>query len=191
MIPGLTIGEYAGLPLTARIFCAASQFLGWRYSLKTPRVPIASGSVPTSLVDPSAMVTNCSTLTSSILMSIYTRDWTPQDYADLQVFGESLKKFPFGDSPIVAATRQLLGQVVLDWDVNQWHLAQTWNRKNAGGSADPTGGGHAMLVYFDGEVYWTLEASGNSKGGVGVRFTAKPKKYFTEKAIVHILRLWP
>lgn len=191
--PGLTLGEFAELPLAARIACAAAPFLGWRYAFTTPRVPYAAGTIP-GLIVGGEMVTNCSTMTTAILMATfatYARDWTHADYADLQVFAGSLKAYPFGDSPIVAAERQRLGQAVGDFDEGHWHLVQTWRRKNAGGSADPTGGGHATLVFFDGDVCWTLEATGNRSGGVGAQFTAKPLAYFDKMALCHRLRLWP
>lgn len=189
--PGLSPAEFARLPLAARIYTAAAPFLGMRYSLSDPSVPYAAGSIPSALVGRNRL-TNCSTMSTAILMAVYPdREWTQQDYADLQVFAESLTAHPKGDSPIVAAERHNLGQRVPRFEEHEWHLVQTWNRKNPDGTPIARSGGHSRLVYYDGDRCWTIEATGNSKGGVGAKMSAKTPADFSGYALVHMMRLWP
>lgn len=189
--PGLSTHEFINLPLSARIFTAAAPFLGYRYAFKDSDVgyPYEAGRLPKARVGHSTSV-NCSTMTTAILMAIYpTSAWQDQDYADIVVYAESLKKHPKGDSPIYAIERHGRGDRVPKFQINYWHLVQTWNRKTPEGHALAKHGGHAQLVFYDGTDCWTLEAS--SKDGVGPKFSAKPMGYFRMKALLHLAVLRP
>jgi len=187
--PGLTDSEYAALPLSARIYAAAARFLGMRYATRDSdvRYPYHAGTLPESRVGGDRV--NCSPMTTAILMAVYDKPWTPDDYGDLVVFAESLQRYPKGDSPIRALERYEIAQRIPAFTSGDWHLVQYWNRRDANGHAVAAGGGHSVLVYFEGSDCWTLEAT--SKGGIGPKFSAKKPRDFTRKALLHIARLWP
>lgn len=189
MTLGLTRGEFLALPLAARIQCAAAQFLGWRYSLLSPRVPFAAGSLPPSLVG-GKRVTNCSTMTAAILMAVYDKEWDHEDYEHLQCFPKWLEVYPMGDSPLYACIDHEIGQRVYQFAPHHWHVVQVW-RSVVDGAVMAGGGGHSMLAYFDGGTCWTIEASGNRSGGVGAKLSAKDPSAFTNYAVCHMLRLRP
>jgi len=193
VIPGLTDDEFYALPLAARIHCAAALFLGYRYSISEPRVPLAVGSIPVRVAnhtgDERWRFTNCSTMAAFILQAIYAREWTAQDYRDIQLIG-TIVEHPAGDSPIIAAERHGLGQRVDEFDADHWHLVQYW-RKQSNGAALVGAGGHALLVFFDGSTCTTIEASGTKNGGVGATIKRRPPGYFAAMGLCHRLRLWP
>lgn len=161
---GLSRDEWLERPLDVRIRLAAAPYLvGWRYSLSSPRVAYSSPSVPDSLVG-GARVTNCSTLTASLLTSVYAdRPWTGREYGDLQVFADRLPSTP--DAPILAGYRMGIASPVDAFAAGRWHIVQGWRRLGSKPS------GHAFLVLAgeDPEAIVVLEAS-SLEGGIGPRY---------------------
>lgn len=160
-LAGLSREAWRALPLDVRIHLAAAPYLGWRYDLTRPRLAYCSPSVPESLVG-GKRVTNCSTLTSSVLTASFpTNPWTLREYGDLQVFADRLLDNP--DSPIQAVERVGVGSRVSDFVEGLWHLVQGLRSK------EPYRG-HAILVraFADGNLR-VLEAS-SREGGIGPRW---------------------
>lgn len=157
---GLTLAEWMSRPLDTRIRLAAAPYMcGWKYG--GPKVAFESPSVPTSLVSTTERLTNCSTLTASVLTATYgDRPWTSQEYGDLQVFADRLPANP--DSPIDAVVRLGIGDRTVTYLTGHWHLLQGWRSLNP-----PSG--HAMLVFAfpDGRLL-VLESS--SINGIGPRY---------------------
>jgi len=150
--------------LDVRIRLAAAPYMvGWSYSLSSPRVAYPSPGVPSSLVGGSR-VTNCSTLTASLLTSVFAdRPWTTREYGDLQVFADRLPSAP--DAPIRAALRMGIAEETHRFLSDRWHLVQGWRRLGSKPS------GHAFLVLAgeDPEELLVLEAS-SLEGGIGPRY---------------------
>ena len=161
---GLSFEEWLERPLDVRIRLAAAPYLvGWGYSLSAPRVAFESPGVPDSLVGGNRL-TNCSTLTASLLTSVYAdRPWTGREYGDLQVFADRLPSTP--DSPILAGVRMGVASPVDDFAAGRWHIVQGWRRLGSSPS------GHAFLVLAgsDSGSLLVLEAS-SLEGGIGPRY---------------------
>lgn len=132
-------------PLRERIHAAAKPYLAgtWRYG-RTPRVewPWPRGiRGPAMAGAPIDREIDCSTLTASVLMRCYPdAPWTPQDYADLQVFDARRL-----DSPIAAVVRAGVGVAAEHPTAETWTLVQAWR------SVQPPSG-HAFLVYDRGDL---------------------------------------
>lgn len=154
---GLTLQEWRQHSLDIRIRIAAAMYMvGWAYSLSNPAVAFRSPGVPDNLVRRSRL-TNCSTLTASILTAIFGwLPWSLQEYGDLQVFADRLPDHP--DAPIRAVERMGVGARVSGPLDRRWHLVQGWRSLTR-----PSG--HAFLVRRDGATLLVLEAS--SRNNVG------------------------
>ena len=144
---GISQTQWCDLSVDLRVRTAAAGYLsaGYGYDVAKPRVlwdlPDAFGTV--KALEGGDRVTNCSTLTTSILTTAYPKNpWTLEDYGDLQVFADRL---PATDSPIRAVVRVGVGERVQRFIQNRWHLVQ-------GVSVTPkpndfsTFRGHAFLV---------------------------------------------
>jgi hypothetical protein len=176
-ISGLDADYWEKHALDIRIRLAAAGYLGgdWNYSLTKPKVlydmpdEMRANSLEISeleLKDGDNRVTNCSTMTASILTSVYpSAPWSVQDYGDLQVFGDRLPAHP--DSPIRAVERVGVGQRVGLLMPGRWHLVQGWRRFDPN---KPSYSGHAFLVLADdnGDVDQVLEAT--SIDNIGPRY---------------------
>lgn len=165
-LAGLDLAGFRRLPLFARLHIAAAPYVGWRYDLARPRVAYPSPAVPHSLVDPAAGVTNCSTLTASVLTAAYPdADWTPREYGDLQVFADRLPGYP--DAPIRALERVGVGSRVDRPTASTAYLVQLWRQT---GAKPGDFRGHAVIVlrYSDGRLR-LLEAT-SREGGLGARW---------------------
>jgi len=144
---GMTAAEFRALSIRARLAIVSACFLGWRYSMSVPRVPFRAGSIPRSMVEPAASVTNCSTLTAAVLMACYPEaPWTLREYGDLQVYADRLPSMP--NAPILAIERAGIGSRVDAPAANAVHLVQGW-RKMGPTAADFRG--HAVIVATDAE----------------------------------------
>ena len=132
---GLDIAAWMRLPLTMRIGYALQPFAAWGYTTRSPRVPYRPHrAFPAALVATGEQDTNCSTLTTCLLMAAYadTR-WTTEHYAGLQVFET------FGpDAPIEAVESAGVADRVEQLSPGCWHLAQGWRS---------SGTGHAFLLW--------------------------------------------
>lgn len=176
-ISGLDADYWEEHALDIRIRLAAAGYLGgdWSYSLSKPKVlydlppAMYADSLEISevqLKDGDNRVTNCSTMTTSILTSIYpSAPWNSQDYGDLQVFADRLPNDP--DSPINAVERAGVGQRVQSLVPGQWHLVQGWRTFDP---STPRYSGHAFLVLADdnGDIDQLLEAT--SIDNIGPRY---------------------
>ena len=176
-ISGLSIDYWGEHSLDVRIRLAAAGYLGgdWSYSLSAPKV----------LYDlPSAMradsleiselqldygdnrITNCSTMTVSLLTSVYPNaPWSQEDYGDLQVYADRLPGQP--GSPIDAVERAGVGERVDALVPGRWHLVQGWRTFEP---SIPRYSGHAFLVLAgdDGDIDQLLEAT--SLSNIGPRY---------------------
>ena len=115
-----------------------------------------------------AKVTNCSTLTTSVLTSIRPDvPWGVQEYGDLQVYADRLPGEP--DSPVRAVARMGIGIIAQGLTAGQWHLVQGWRTFDP---QTPRYSGHAFLVLADdtGDGIVVLEAT--SRDGIGPRYRA-------------------
>lgn len=184
---GLTRDCWERHSLDIRIRLAAAPYMqGWSYSLSQPGVlwDLPADMKASSLVGRST-ATNCSTLTTSLLTSVWpTRPWGLLEYGDLQVFGNRL---PSTDSPVRAVVRVGVGVAVTTWACGEWYLVQGVRR----GPEDPAGfSGHAFLVLCLGEgVLQVLEAT--SRSGLGPRYRdTTPEALAAEyPAALHLARL--
>jgi hypothetical protein len=137
--------------------------LGWSYSFASPRVAYASPGIPSSLVG-GARVTNCSTLTASLLTSVFAdRPWTSREYGDLQVFADRLPDTP--DSPIRAALRMGIAERTEQFLAKRWHLVQGWRSLGS----RPLGHAFLVLAGDEPEDLLVLEAS-SRENGIGPRY---------------------
>ena len=170
-IAGLARAEWEMLPLDTRLRIAAGPYLdSWGYDLARARVlydlPDAMRADRVELGPGDSRLTNCSTLTTSLLTSCYpSAPWTVEEYGDLQVFADRLPDRP--DAPVQAVVRMGIGRAVQSPTLGVWHLVQGWR------TFDPTGprySGHALLVLGDpnGEGVQVLEAT--SRRGIGPRY---------------------
>ena len=170
---GLPQGEWVRHSLDIRIRIAAAPYMqGWTYSLSNAKVlydlPDAMGADRVEWEEGDAKVTNCSTLTTSLLTSVYPdAPWTLREYGDLQVFADRLPSHP--DSPIEAVRRMGVGEPVPELVHGQWHLVQGWRTFDP---KTPRYSGHAFLVLAarSGDGIEVLEAS--SRRSVGPRWRA-------------------
>ena len=170
-LSGFTRLEWVQVPMDTRIRLAAAPYMnGWGYDLSSARVlydlpdDMKADGVEWGLGD--RRVTNCSTLTTSPLTSVFPDcPWTLTEYGDLQVFGDRLPDHP--DSPIQAAVRMKVAREVTDPPPGQWCLVQGWRTFDPSG---PRYSGHAFLVRTDreGDGITVLEAS--SRNGIGPRY---------------------
>lgn len=168
-IAGLSREEWVRHSLDIRLRIAAGPYLdSWDYS-------ISQGKVLYDL--PDAMhadrvewttgdrVTNCSTLTASLLTSVFPdAPWTLREYADLQVYADRLPGAP--DAPIRAVVRMGIGKSS-DGIPGEWHLVQGWRTFDP---KTPRYSGHAFLVLMDdtGDGILVLEAT--SRRNIGPRY---------------------
>jgi hypothetical protein len=167
-ISGLQREEWVRHALDIRIRLAAGPYLdSWDYSIKwgTAKVlydlPDAMRADGIELGPGDARLTNCSTLTASILTSVYPdAPWTLQEYGDLQCFKDRLDAGTW-DSPVRAAERMDIGLRVAKLVPGEWHLVQGWR------SHDPPNG-HAFLVLAGEGSLQVLEAT--SRRSIGPRY---------------------
>jgi hypothetical protein len=168
---GLQRDHWLQHSLDIRIRIAAAPYMqGWGYSLSGPKVlydlPDAMGADRIEWSSGGAKLTNCSTLTTSLMTSVRPDcPWTLQEYGDLQVFGDRLPDNP--DAPVQAVARMGAGVAVTDPRPGAWHLVQGWRTFEP---SIPKWSGHAFLVLADrvGEGLLMLEAS--SRRNVGPRY---------------------
>jgi hypothetical protein len=195
----LTAWEIAGLDqdywckhsLDIRIRLTAAGYLGgdWSYSLSAPKVlydlpaamradsleiseiQLADGDNIYAYLAPPDRVTNCSTMTVSMLTSVFPNaPWTQEDYGDLQVYADRLPDRP--DSPIDAVERAGVGVRVELLEPERWHLVQGWRTFDP---STPKYSGHAFLVLANdtGGIDQVLEATSrtdNSGRKIGPRY---------------------
>lgn len=172
-VAGLTRDEWEVHSLDIRIRLAAGPYLsGWGYSYAGPKVlfdlPDAMGADGVELEPGEQQNTNCSTLTASILTSVFpSAGWTLREYGDLQVFADRLPENP--DAPVQAVNRLGIGMIVENLLPGKWHLVQGWR------TFDPSKSkysGHAFLVLLehDGSVL-LLEATSRRNEGPRYRRT--------------------
>lgn len=167
-IAGLTRAEWVRHALDIRIRIAAGPYLsGWGYSIKwgTARVlydlPDAMGADRVEWEVGNARLTNCSTLTTSLLTSCYPdAPWTTREYGDLQVYADRLPDRP--DAPIDAVERMGIGQRKDKPSPGKWHLLQGWR------SFDPPSGHALLALTLTGYDVQVLEAT--SRRGIGPRY---------------------
>jgi hypothetical protein len=176
-IAGLTQDYWCEHSLDIRIRLAAAGYLGgdWSYSLSAPKVlydlPAAMYAdsleiSETQLADGENRITNCSTMTVSVLTSVYPdAPWSQEDYGDLQVYADRLPGRP--DSPIDAVERAGVGTRVDALVPGRWHLVQGWRTFDP---SIPRYSGHAFLVLADdtGDIDQVLEAT--SLSNIGPRY---------------------
>lgn len=104
----LTRSDWLALPLAVRLYQCAALYVGWGYARTHPRTPFGAPGIPSSLVTDAKSITNCSTLTASIVMAMRPdRPWSQDEWADLQVWDASRLA-----SPIEAVERMDVGDVV-------------------------------------------------------------------------------
>ena len=160
---GLTEASWCRHALDIRIRLAAAPYMvGWGYSVSSPRVAFESPGVPSSLVG-GARLTNCSTLTASLLTSAFPdHPWTEREYGDLQVFADRLPESPW--SPISAAVRMGVAKSTTDFHPRRWSLVQGWRSLGANPS------GHAFLAFADSDSESLLVLEATSIDGIGPRY---------------------
>jgi hypothetical protein len=168
-VAGLTRREWVRHALDIRIRIAAGPYLdSWDYSIEWGKakvlydLPDAMGAEGVEWKAGDGRLTNCSTLTASLLTSVYPdAPWTMREYGDLQVFKDRLDAGQT-DSPIRAVERMGIGKRVDKPTEGKWHLVQGWR------SLDPPRG-HAFLVLaFDDVNLQVLEAT--SRRSIGPRY---------------------
>lgn len=166
-VAGLTRADWVRHALDIRFRIAAAPYMqGWSYGLAGAKVlydlPDAMYADSVEWEPGDAKITNCSTLTTSLLTSAYPdAPWTSREYGDLQVFADRLPAAP--DAPVQAIQRMQIGRPVSKLTPGWWHLVQGWR------SFDPPSG-HAFLVLAarEGDGVEVLEAS--SRRNVGPRY---------------------
>lgn len=183
-LAGVSASDFRSLPIQVRVAVASACFLGWRYSLTVPRVPFEVGSLPASLVAEAASVTNCSTLTTAVLMACYPEaPWTLEEYGDLQVFADRLPNKP--NAPILAIERVGVGSRVPAPVANAVHLVQGWRKT---GDAAEDFRGHAVIVMTDNDParLRVLEATSRSSN-LGARWRSTNLENFRREypAAIH------
>tara|TARA_R110002126_G_scaffold36707_1_gene111363 strand:+ start:1239 stop:1844 length:606 start_codon:yes stop_codon:yes gene_type:complete len=170
-IAGLTREEWVRHSLDIRIRLAAGPYLdSWDYSLRKARVLYdLPGAMRADRVEWSAgdeRVTNCSTLTASLLTSCFpAAPWTLDEYGDLQVFADRLPSRP--SAPIEAVTRMGIGYPVGVLQAGAWHLVQGWRTFDPD---TPHYSGHAFLVLADREGDGILVLEATSRRSIGPRY---------------------
>jgi hypothetical protein len=115
--------------LTERVHAAAKPYLtGWRYPPQKTTGRFVAYAWPRGLRGPAVArsqderVIDCSSLTASILMRVYSSaKWDAAAYASLQVFDS--KRL---DSPIGAVVRMGVGVAVSAFTAEDWFLVQAW-----------------------------------------------------------------
>lgn len=152
----LDLDSWDALSLDLRVPLAAVPFLGWRYCRRSPRVPYSPcDAYPGAIVDASARLTNCSTMTSAVVMALYPRAaWAAEHYRMLQVY----RGQPY-DAPTRAVVDVGVGRRVDALRPECWHLAQLY-------TAPPSG--HAVLLRAAAEgadQAWMLHASSRDERG--------------------------
>jgi len=176
-IAGCTKNYWCKQSLDVRIRLASAGYLGgdWSYSLSSPKVlydlpsAMKADSLEISelqLADGDNRVTNCSTMTVSLLTSVYPNaPWSQEDYGDLQVYADRLPGQP--GSPIDAVERAGVGERVDVLVPGRWHLVQGWRTFDP---SVPRYSGHAFLVLAgdDGDIDQVLEAT--SLSNIGPRY---------------------
>lgn len=162
----LDIEQFTQLAVTERMLLAFAECSSWLYASTdgAVRFPRYRDHLPSSrcLTDnptacQSTHKTNCSSLTSYLLFTVYPNDWTAQDYKDLQIMDAAR---PW--SPIDCVAAKPFGEQVSKPVPGHWHLCQKWK------SLSPLSGGHARLVRCldDGDTLLAIEAT--NRGGLGV-----------------------
>jgi hypothetical protein len=170
-IAGLSRAEWVRHALDIRIRLAAGPYLdSWDYDLRTARVlydlPDAMRADRVELAPGDARLTNCSTLTTSLLTSCFPdAPWTVQEYGDLQVFGDRLPGNP--DAPVQAVVRMGVGKAVAQHVPGAWHLVQGWRTFEPSG---PRYSGHAFLVLADRDGDGCLVLEATSRRSIGPRY---------------------
>lgn len=149
-----------------RLLTAFSEMAAWGYAYSDAdvRFPAYRPCLPSSKClsdNPTSCVsshkTNCSSMTSYLLFTVYPDQWTSQDYKDLQIMDAAR---PW--SPIECVASKSFGEEVVQPVPLEWHLSQKWK------SLDPLSGGHARLVRCldDGNTLFVLEATNRNNLGV-------------------------
>lgn len=181
---GLSRSWWMKHSLDIRIRLSAQPYLdgSWNYSLRAPRVlwDLPAAMQASRLVGRS--VTNCSTLTTSIITSVYPDvPWSLTEYAELQVFDDQL---PATDTPVKAVERMGIGRIVSVFQQGEWHLVQGVRRmpSHARGFS-----GHAFLVNaLEGGGLEVIEATSRSNIGPRYRRTTSQKLHDEYPAALHI-----
>lgn len=170
-LAGLTRAQWLGQGLDQRLRLAAGPYIdGWGYDLRDARVlydlPDAMRADRIEISAGEPRLTNCSTLTTSLLTSVYPdAPWTLQEYGDLQVFADRLPAHPA--SPIEAVERMGVGRATVDPAPGCWHLVQGWRTFDP---QTPRYSGHAFLVLADGNGDGVQVLEATSRRGIGPRY---------------------
>jgi hypothetical protein len=169
-IAGLTREEWVRHSLDVRIRIAAGPYLdSWDYDIRKGKViydlPDAMRADKVEWAAGDERVTNCSTLTASLLTSCFPdAPWTLREYGDLQVFGDRLPENP--DAPIQAVIRMGIGTNSGSVP-NRWHLVQGWRTFIP---ETPKYSGHAFLVLSDKQGDGILLLEATSRRNIGPRY---------------------
>lgn len=164
---GLSLMLWRSLGLRLRIELAAAGYLGYGYNFGDPKFAYPFPGVGTGRVvtDGKPAVTNCSTMTATLLPQIYpSHKWEAQHYGDLQVFADRLPHRPA--APVEAAIEVGVAHAVDKFTPGVWFLVQGWHRFDPD---HPDRGkkyaGHAFFVYAEPDWLTILEASPGGNGG--------------------------
>ena len=154
--------------LDIRIRLAAAPYVAdWGYHLTEPRtlydIPDAMHAdrievTEAGLAYASNRVTNCSTMTMSILTSIYpSAPWDTTAYKQLQLYAEEVLENP--DSPVDCVVAVGVGTRVDSFVDGEWHLVQGIRKHTVVDGVLTSFSGHAFLVERRGDVLHVLEAT--------------------------------
>lgn len=176
-----------------RIRLAAAPYVAdWGYALQYPfslyDIPDAMKAdrieVTESGLDNAAnRVTNCSTMTMSILTSVYpSAPWNEASYKKLQIYAEEALDNP--DSPIDAAEAVGVGIRVAAFADGRWHLVQGIRKHVVEDGRLTAFSGHAFLVLRVGDLLHVLEATSlpdSSGQKIGPRYKIVTEKQLREQ----------
>lgn len=176
-IAGVTKEYWLEHSLDIRIRLSAAPYIAdWGYSLTAPRslYDIPEGMhadklevSEAGLSESGNRVTNCSTMTMSIITSCFPdANWTLYSYEQLQLYAEHVQDSP--DSPIAAVEEAGVAHGVVMFEENEWHLVQGIRELVVTDDKLTKFSGHAFLVLKKNGRLIVLEAT--SRGGVGPRY---------------------
>lgn len=160
---GLTQSHWLKHSLDIRLRLAAQPYMdgGWSYSLSSPKIlwaPPAGMRIDKLVYGAGSKVTNCSTLTCSLITSVRPDvGWTVEDYGDLQVYADRLPDRP--DSPIQAVVQQGIAERVDGPVARRWCLVQGVRELTVENGALASFSGHAFMVRRDGTTLTVIEAT--------------------------------
>ena len=172
----LTAWQIAGLEedywekhaLDIRIRIAAAPYIAdWGYHLTEPHtlydIPDAMHAdrievTEAGLAHSANRVTNCSTMTMSLLTSVYpSAPWSSASYKKLQLYAEDVLDNP--DSPIDCVVAVGVGIRADSFVDGEWHLVQGIRKHTVVDGILTSFSGHAFLVQRIGDVLYVLEAT--------------------------------